>query len=132
MDTKEYFQTIKGLGILSTADSEGRVNSAIFARPHVVEDGKVAFIMGEKTTRNNLLSNPNAAYLFKEDGEGWGGVRLFLKKTGEETDREKIAALSRRRKYDDETGDETKYIVYFSVENTVPLLGKGKCPVTGK
>ena len=129
MKLKEYFESRTGLGVLSTSDSEGRVNSAIFARPHVLEDGKVAFIMGEKTTHGNLISNPNAAYLFKEDGGGWEGVRLFLKMEGEETDREKIASMSRRRRYEDETGKETKYLVYFTVENTVPLLGKGKCPV---
>jgi hypothetical protein len=130
MNLKDYFQANTGLGILSTADREGRVNAAVFARPHVLDDGKIAFIMGERTTHGNLISNPNAAYLFKQDGEGWEGIRLFLKMTAEETDREKIKALSRRRKYEDETGRETKYLVYFSVENTVPLLGKGKCPVS--
>jgi hypothetical protein len=129
MDLKEYFETHEGLGVFSTADSKGRVNSAIFARPHFVEDGKIAWIMGEKTTHSNLTSNPNAAFLVKQDGQGWEGVRLFLKMTGEETDREKIDSLSRRRKYEDETGKETKYLVYFSIENVVPLLGKGTCPV---
>ena len=70
MNLKEYFESKTGLGVLSTADSEGRVNSAVFARPHVLEDGKIAFIMGEKHTHSNLISNPNAAFLFKEDGKG--------------------------------------------------------------
>lgn len=129
MELKTYFEETNGMGVMSTANREGQVNSAVFARPHFMEDGKVAFIMGEKSTHDNLISNPHAAYLFKQDGEGWEGIRLFLKMTGEETDREKINALSRRSKYSDEDGRETKYLVYFSVENVVPLLGKGKCPV---
>ena len=34
MDLKAYFDQAKGHGVLATADASGRVNQAIFARPH--------------------------------------------------------------------------------------------------
>lgn len=69
MNLSEYFETAEGLGILSTADSSGRVNSAVYGRPHVIDEETVAFIMAERLTYSNLRSNPSALYLFKEAGE---------------------------------------------------------------
>jgi len=40
MSISEYFENTKGTGVLATADSEGKVDAAIYARPHVMEDGK--------------------------------------------------------------------------------------------
>lgn len=57
MDLKPYFEQTKGHGVLATADASGRVNLAIFARPHVMEDNTVAFIMPRRLTHNNLPSN---------------------------------------------------------------------------
>jgi hypothetical protein len=71
MDLKPYFEQTKGHGVLATADASGRVNVAIFARPHVMEDKSVAFIMPRRLTHNNLQSNPQAAYLFLEAGPGY-------------------------------------------------------------
>ena len=34
----EYFEKTKGTGILATADAEGHVNVAVYARPHVPDD----------------------------------------------------------------------------------------------
>jgi hypothetical protein len=42
MELKDYFENTKGLGVLSTADNHGKVNSAIYSRPHVMEDGSLA------------------------------------------------------------------------------------------
>jgi hypothetical protein len=71
MDLKTYFENTSGLGILSTADYSGQVDAAVYSRPHFMDDGTVAFIMRDRLTHNNLQSNPHAAYLFKEDGEGY-------------------------------------------------------------
>jgi hypothetical protein len=122
MDLKEYFEKVKGIGVIATADSQGKVNAAIFSRPHVMEDGTVAFIMPERLTYHNLQSNPHAAYLFKEDGEGWKGVRLHLKKVKEEKDTELLRSLKRRRYEGDEEG---RHLVFFQVEKVLPLIGPG-------
>jgi hypothetical protein len=122
MDLKEYFEKVKGIGVIATADSQGKVNAAIFSRPHVMEDGTIAFIMPERLTYHNLQSNPHAAYLFKEDGEGWKGVRLHLRKVKEEKDTELLRSLKRRRYEGDEEG---RHLVFFQVEKVFPLIGPG-------
>ena len=83
MDLREYFEKRQGHGVLATADSEGRVDVAVYSRPYVVDDNTIALIMADRLTRKNLLSNPHAAYLFMESGEGYKGKRLFLTMTKE-------------------------------------------------
>ena len=64
MELSEYFELMSGRGILATADSSGKVNTAIYARPHFIDQNTVAFIMAERLTYENLKSNPQAAYLY--------------------------------------------------------------------
>ena len=68
MSLSEYFNSSKAVGLLSTADSNGNVDSAIYARPHFFDDGTMAFIMRDRLSHYNLQSNPHASYLYKEDG----------------------------------------------------------------
>lgn len=127
MELKDYFETTRGTGVLSTADGEGRVDAAVYARPHFMEDGSLAFIMRDRLTHSNLQTNPYAAYLFLEQGPGHKGRRLFLKKTAEETETERLYEL-RRRSPGSASGkeDETKFLVFFRIEKELPLLGPGK------
>jgi hypothetical protein len=55
------------------------------------------------------------------------GIRLFLRKTREEQDSELLHAI-RRKKYASEKGEEeaSRYLVFFAVEKTLPLIGAGK------
>lgn len=96
MDLRGYFENTKGHGVLATADAAGRVNMAIFSRPHVFEDQTVAFIMPHHLTHSNLQSNLHAAYLFTEEGPGYKGKRLYLTKLREEQDTEILRSLCRR------------------------------------
>ena len=126
MDLMSYFENTKGVGVLSTADSEGNVDSAIYARPHVMEDGTIALIMRDRLSHHNLQSNPRAAYLFMEEGPGYKGKRLFLTKMSEEQDEEKIRLMRRRTYPDDDTiHGEAKFLVYFRVDKELPLVGSG-------
>jgi len=127
MDLREYFEGARGLGVLATADDQGRVDVAVYASPHVMDDNTIAFIMPDRLTHHNLQSNAHAAYLFKEDGPGYKGIRLFLKKLREEQDSELLHSI-RRKKYASEKGEEetSRYLVFFTVEQTLPLIGAGK------
>ncbi len=78
MDLSEYFESANGLGVLATASADGQVDLAVYARPHVLAKDTVAFIMADRLSHANLQSNPRAAYLFREDGEGYRGKRLHL------------------------------------------------------
>lgn len=86
MELKKYFENTRGLGVLSTADEKGYVNAAIYSRPHFMEDGSIAFIMNDRLSHANLQTNLYASFLFREDVPGYKGIRLYLKKIGEEAD----------------------------------------------
>jgi hypothetical protein len=123
MDLKEYFEDKNGVGVLATADSEGKVDAAVYARPQFMEDGTIAMIMRDRLSHHNLQSNPHAVYLFHENGPGYKGKRLFITKVREEQDSELLESL-RRRQYLDEK-DESKFLVFFKVDKELPLIGDG-------
>jgi hypothetical protein len=102
MDLREYFENVKGHGVLATADAEGKVDAAIYGKPHFMDDGSIAFIMADRLTHANLQSNNHAAYLFKEKGKGYKGIRL------------------------------TRFLVFFNVDKVLPLIGAGEETVEGK
>jgi hypothetical protein len=124
MTLKEYFASVRGRGILATADGEGRVDAAVYATPHFMDDETVAFIMRDRLTHHNLQSNSHAAYLFMEAGEGYVGKRLLLTKVREEQDSDLLHKL-RRRKYEEEKR-EPKFLVFFRIDRVLPLIGAGE------
>ncbi|MDH3332131.1 MAG: pyridoxamine 5'-phosphate oxidase family protein, partial [Desulfobulbaceae bacterium] len=74
---------------------------------------------------------PYATYLFIEDGPHFKGIRLFLKKVREDTDPDLIAKMTRRHltpEQDKEKGP--KFLVYFALEKTLPLIGSGETGIT--
>ncbi|MFP3999811.1 MAG: pyridoxamine 5'-phosphate oxidase family protein [Desulfobacterales bacterium] len=126
-DLKAYFEQTEGTGVLSTAGANGRVNAAVYARPHILEDQTAVMIMRNRLTRKNLTENPNAAYLFIEQGQGYKGCRLYLTKTGEDTDPERIKGLRRRCPTTDTDPDKTElYLITFQIDQVLPLVGTGK------
>jgi hypothetical protein len=125
MKLSEYFENKKGLGVIATADSDGRVDAAVYARPHFIDEETIAFIMLERLTHKNLQSNPHAAYLFMEEGDKYIGKRLYLTKIREEKNSEFIDTLRRRKDYK-EYKDTTRYLVYFRIDKVLPLVGDKK------
>ena len=124
MTLKEYFNNTRGTGVLATADNEGRTDAAIYSRPHIMDDGSLAFIMRERLSFNNLQSNPYATFLFMEHAAHLKGIRLFMKKTGEDTNEELISSMTRRNlspEKDKAVGP--KHIVYFNLEKALELVG---------
>ncbi|MCX5856827.1 MAG: pyridoxamine 5'-phosphate oxidase family protein [Deltaproteobacteria bacterium] len=127
MKLGEYFENNKGIGVLSTADSSGKVNAAIYGRPHFMDEQTVAFIAADRLTHANLQTNPHAVYLFKEDGR-YEGQRLYLTKTHEEKDSPLIDEI-RRKKFKEVEGKyktESKFLIYFKVDKVLPLIGEGR------
>ena len=125
MNIKEYFNSIEGFGILATADSEGKIDLALYTVPHVVNDKIIAFVMRDRLTYHNLQSNPNGAYMFFENGQTYSGVRLYLTKLREEKNAPIIDSLNRQDPKIHPVGldDSDKYLVYFSVDKIRPLEG---------
>ena len=124
MDLKEYFENTEGSGILATADNDGKVDAALYGRPHFMDDGTIALIMRDRLTHHNLQSNSHACYMFIEKGPGYKGKRFFLTKVREEQDSELLQSV-RRRQYIDEK-DESKFLVFFNIDREIPLVGTGE------
>ena len=118
---QEYFENTKGTGVLATADSSGKVDAAVYSRPHFLEEGTLAFVMRDRLTHHNLQSNSSATFLFIEEKPGYSGKRLFLKKIREENNPELISKIKRRQC----TGEnvEPTFLVYFTLEKELPLVG---------
>jgi hypothetical protein len=124
MNLGEYFDQTKGRGVLATADAEGKVNAALYARPHFLDDETVVFIMAERLTHENLQSNPWATYIFIQEGEGYKGKRLYLKKVKEEQNDQLISEICRKCDYS-HYDLHTRYVVSFNLEKVLPLIGDG-------
>jgi hypothetical protein len=128
MKLSEYFENIRGKGVLATSDSSGFVNAAVYSHPHFIDEATIAFIMGERLSHDNLKSNPHATYLFMEDGEKYVGKRLYITKIKEEKDSELIDTLRKKKHYipHDEYYKENKYLVSFRIDKVLPLIGTGE------
>jgi hypothetical protein len=92
MQLSELF-THPGLGVMSTSSSDGKVNSAVYARPHVIDETTLVWGMTDKRTYQNLTSNSHAAYLFKTNSPGFSGVRLDLELIRAEESGELLEAI---------------------------------------
>jgi hypothetical protein len=125
-ELRRYFDDTKGTGVIATADRDGKVNVAVYSRPHFVEEDSLAFIMRDRLTHHNLQSNAHAAYLFVEEGPGYKGKRLHLTKVKEEENSERIQNLARRKYANEKEG--ARFLVFFKVDKVLPLIGGGDTP----
>ncbi|MBN2539703.1 MAG: pyridoxamine 5'-phosphate oxidase family protein [Deltaproteobacteria bacterium] len=125
MPLSEYFEKRVGTGVLATADASGKVNAAIYGRPHFIDDQTIAFIMADRLTHANLQANDNAVYLFREAGDRYVGRRLYLTRTGETDDIKLIEEIRSRPHHGDHPEDphDKKYLVYFHIDRVLPLIG---------
>lgn len=122
MNLHEYFGEKVGFGVISTANSKGEVNSAVYAKPHIIDNSSIAFIMRDRLTHNNVQENPQAHYMFIEHNHGFHGVRLSLTLIEESQDQEKIKAMSRRPSKGDDD-NEQRFLVTFKVNKVLTLIG---------
>ena len=123
MSLAEYFEKIKGLGVLATSDCEGNVDIAVYSRPYIIDEKTIAFSMLEQLSYSNIQSNPKAAYMFVEQGEGYAGKRLHLTKTGEEKDPERIKQIRQQHSKAKDYDEKVRHLIYFTVDKIRPLVG---------
>jgi len=77
----EYFNQSPRIGTLSTADKAGKVDSAVFGSPRMIDEKTVIMGLGQNRTLANLRQNPHAVFLRVEPGKefmDWKGVRVYL------------------------------------------------------
>ena len=128
MDLEAYFENVKGRGTLSTSDGRGRVDAAVYAKPHIMDKETIAFIMADRLTHENLKSNSHATYLFMEDGPGYKGTRLYLTKVKEEQDSELLYDIRSKRYASGKEEGKPRFLVFFKVDKVLPLIGPGEGP----
>jgi len=75
----DYFNKQPRIGILSTASKDGKVDSAIFGSPNMIDEKTVVVATGKNRTFANLQENPYAIYLIMEPDPEWKGIRVYLK-----------------------------------------------------
>jgi hypothetical protein len=128
MKLNEYFGKKKGRGVISVADSGGKVAIAVYAKPHFINERAIAFIMADRLIHKNLELNTHAAYLFMESGEKYAGKRLYLTKMKEEENSELIETVRRKNVCPVDEGYKKgkRYLVYFRVDKVLPLIGDKK------
>jgi len=121
MKLADYFENHNGIGVLSTANKDGKVNGALYARPHI-QDNKAIFLAAPNNTLQNLKENIFAHYLFKQEGQGYEGVRLQLQLLKIDQDQDRADKL--RRKHKDK--ENYAYILEFEIIEAHDLIGREK------
>ena len=84
----ELFNKRPRIGILSTSNNVGDVNSAVFGSPQMIDENTVVMGIGENRSFRNLQRNPKAAFIVVEPGEtvmDWKGARVYLEAVDMET-----------------------------------------------
>ena len=123
MQLQELF-TQPGIGVMATADAAGKVNTAVYARPHVIDETTLVWGMTDKRTYRNLTGNPHAAYLFKTSSPAFSGVRLGLELIRTEEEGDLLATIKAHTAeiVGPGAGAAVTHAVWFRVVEVRPLI----------
>ena len=120
-ELKSYFKEKKGVGVLSTADSQGNVDSVVYPlRPFIMDDGTFLFLMEDDLYHANLITNPKAIYVFFEDKAHHKGKKLYLTKVREEMEIDMVCSVGRQKIKTKE--GKKRFRVFFKLEKEVSLM----------
>ena len=84
----DLFNKRPRIGSLSTANSKGEVNVAVFGSPQMVDENTVVMGIGKNRSFRNLQENPKAVFVVVEPGKtvmDWKGARVSLEAVDIET-----------------------------------------------
>jgi hypothetical protein len=124
----EYFNKAPRLGVLSTSSSDGKVDSAIFGSPHMIDEKTIVVATAKNRTFSNLLENPNAVYIIMEQCldfttlenmesgssvTNWKGIRLYMRMKEYTTSGEMLEMI--RSQAASFVGEEAAIMIYASI-----------------
>ena len=123
MKLSELFQN-DGIGIMATDGADGSVNTAVYARPHVIDEATLVWGMTDGRSFRNVSKNPHASYLFKQSGPGFSGVRLRLELIRTEQGGDMLASIQNNtnRVVGPGAGKVVTHAVWFRVVEVRPLI----------
>jgi hypothetical protein len=127
----EYFNKSPRLGVLSTSSTDGRVDSAVFGSPQMIDEKTVIAATANNRTFANLKENPHAMYTIMEPGEeitDWKGIRVYMKLKEYATSGELLYMI--RTQAANFVGEEGAKLIYaaltFEVYEVRPLVDFGQ------
>ena len=123
MNLAELFKN-SGLCVMATASDDGSVNTAVYARPHVVDETTLVWGMTDGRTYRNIAENPQASFLFKTTAPGFSGVRLSLELIRTEESGEMLALIKQNADtmVGPGTGNSVNHAAWFKVLEVRPLI----------
>ncbi len=127
----EYFNKQPRIGTLSTVSKDGKVNSACFGSPRMIDEKTVVMSVRNARTFANLQENPNAVFMIIEPGKTspeWKGIRVYLKMTGYETSGENVEATRKMvaQRVSEEAAKAMHAVITLEVQDVRPLSDFGQ------
>jgi hypothetical protein len=127
----EYFNKKPRLGIISTSSRDGKVDSAVYGSPQMIDDNTVIVALAKGRTFANLQENPNAMYIIMEPGAGildWKGVRVYLRMKEHVTSGPKLDTFKSEmaKRVGQQAADIIKVLATFEVTEVRPLIDFGQ------
>jgi len=127
----QYFNKAPRIGTLSTASKNGRVNTACFGSPRMIDEKTVVMTVRNARTFANLQENPNAVFMIIEPGKtpfDWKGVRVYLKMTGYETSGERVEVTRKAvaQRVGEEAAKAMHALVTLEIQEIRPLSDVGQ------
>jgi len=127
----EYFNKQPRLGTLSTSDKTGKVNSAYFGSPRMVDEKTIFMGLGNNRTFANLQENPQAVFMVMEPGKtimDWKGVRIYVKMIDCQTSGEKLDDMRANiaKHAGESAGKMIHAAVTFEIQEIRPLADFGQ------
>ena len=127
----ELFNKRPRIGSLSTANSKGEVNVAVFGSPQMIDENTVVMGIGNNRSFRNLQENPKAAFIVMEPGEtlmDWKGARLYLEAL--EIDEEGSFCDQIKENLAKVGGEKAAQMIHaairFNITDVRPIVDRGK------
>jgi len=127
----DYFNKQPRIGVLSTSTKDGKVDSAVFGSPHMIDEKTVVVATGNNRTFSNLQENPYAMFLIMEPGAeimDWKGIRVYLKKKESATSGEMLDIIKSQiaKIAGEEAAKMMNAAVTFEIIELRPLVDMGQ------
>ena len=127
----DYFNKQPRLGVLSTANKEGKIDAAVFGSPMMIDEKTVVMGLGNNRTFAYLQDNPNAVFTIMEQGAtlaDWKGLRVYLKMKEYATSGEVLETY--RKQIANVAGEAAAAMIHasvtFEVTEVRPLIDMGQ------
>jgi hypothetical protein len=131
VELMEYFNCQPRLGVISTSSQDGRVDSAVYGSPQMIDEKTVIVALARGRTWANLQENPHAVYMIMQPGEGlmdWKGVRVYLRMLEYADSGPRLEAYKREmaRVVGEQAARMIAVLATFEVEEIRPLIDFGQ------